>query len=208
VLAAGSAALPKPKAGAGGARRPGRATVLTMSRRYIAFLRGINVGSRRRIKMDELNAVFTSLGFSEVTTLIASGNVAFTSPDRSEAAVTTAIEDAFEAAFGFRVHTIVRTLADVRAMIELEPFKGEEVRKETRLYVTLLPTPTTSTLPLPHATMDGDCRILSRTDREVFSVLTLNAGRKSVDAMAILEKEYGKNVTTRNWNTILKLPKA
>ncbi len=179
-----------------------------MTVRYVAFLRGINVGSRRRIKMDELNAVFGLLGFSEITTLIASGNVVFTSPDQSETAIIKAIEDGFEAAFGFRVHTMIRTPAEIRAMIDLEPFKGEEVRKETRLYLTLLPAPTSSTLKLPHVTMDGDCRILSRTDREVFSVLTLNQGRTSVDAMAILEKEYGKNVTTRNWNTILKLLKV
>ena len=69
-------------------------------------------------------------------------------------------------------------------------------------------SPTTSTLSLPHQSMDGSYRILSRTDREVFSVLTLTEGARSVDAMTILEKEYGKAVTTRNWNTLLKLPKA
>ena len=47
--------------------------------------------------------------------------------------------------------------------------------------------------------------ILSRTDREVFSVMLVNEqGGRTVDLMAVLEKEYGKSVTTRNWNTIQK----
>lgn len=191
-----------------------------MSNRYVAFLRGINVGGRRSVKMDALNAAFTAMGFTEVATLIASGNVVFTAPEsankpadahsstQAEVAVTKTVEDGLEQTFGFRIHTMLRTLADVRAMIESDPFQGIEVRKETRRYVTLLATPATSTLSLPHVAMDGDYRLLARTDREVFSVLTLNPDRKSVDAMSILEKEYGKHVTTRNWNTILKLPKA
>jgi uncharacterized protein (DUF1697 family) len=179
-----------------------------MSNRYVAFLRGINVGGRRSVKMDDLSAACTVLGFTEVKTLIASGNVLFTAAEQSETAVTKTIEDGLEQAFGFRIHTMIRTLAAVLALIGSDPFAGIEVRKETRLYVTLLPTPSNSTLTVPYVSMGGDYRILSRTDREVFSVLTLNPDRKTVDAMSILEKEYGKNVTTRNWNTILKLPKA
>lgn len=161
--------------------------------------------------MDELNAVFISLGFTDVTSLIASGNVVFTASEASEAseaAITGVVEDGLARALGYRVHTMLRTLDDLQAMIEGEPFANIDVQKQTRRYVTFLPAPTASALPLPYQSVDGSFRILSRTEREVFSVLTLSEGGRTVDAMAVLEKEYGKVVTTRNWNTILKLPRV
>jgi uncharacterized protein (DUF1697 family) len=178
-----------------------------MTSRYVAFLRGINLG-KRRVKNDVLGQAFTALGFDDVAVLIASGNVVFTSPEQSEAALTTVIEDGLQAALGFAVPTMIRSLAAVQAMIAREPFRGIDVQKQTRLYVTLLAAPTSSTLRLPYTSPDGFYTVLSRTDREVYSVLTVQEGARTVDAMAMLEKEYGKGVTTRNWNTILKLPKA
>ncbi len=180
-----------------------------MSLRYVAFLRGINLGNRR-VKMDQLNAIFASLGFSDVASLIASGNVVFTSPasSPSEAALTRTVEEGLAQALGYSVPTMLRTLPAIQQMIATDPFKDVEVTKQTRRYVTLLATPTASTLALPYTSPDGFYRVLARTDREVFSVLTVTEGARTVDAMAMLEREYGKAVTTRNWNTILKLPKA
>ena len=59
-------------------------------------------------------------------------------------------------------------------------------------------------ISLPYATPQGEFRILSATPTEVFSVLDLSQGKGTPEAMAIIEKEFGANVTTRNWNTVLK----
>jgi len=171
--------------------------------RYVAFLRGINVG-KRRVKNDALGKVFTGLGFENVKILIASGNVLFDAEATSESTLTKTVEHALEKALGFDVSVMLRSIPELQAMLDRDPFKGVEVTKQTRLYVTLLAEKTKSTLKLPYASEDGRFRILSRSDREVYSVLALEEGARTVDLMAILEKEYGKGATTRNWNTIQK----
>jgi uncharacterized protein (DUF1697 family) len=85
---------------------------------YIALLRGVNVGGRT-VKMDKLRAVLTALGFDDVETLIASGNVLFRSPSRSDAALEKKIEAAIEKAFGFAVKTMVRSAAEMQRIAAL-----------------------------------------------------------------------------------------
>jgi uncharacterized protein (DUF1697 family) len=171
--------------------------------RYVAFLRGINVG-KRRVKNEALSTVFDDLGFENVRVLIASGNVLFDADAGAESRLTKTVEEALAKALGFDVSVMLRSVPEIRAMLDRDPFRGIEVTKQTRLYVTLLAEKTKSTLKLPYATEDGRFRILSRSDREVYSVLTLEEGARTVDLMAILEQEYGKGATTRNWNTIQK----
>jgi uncharacterized protein (DUF1697 family) len=172
--------------------------------RYVAFLRGINVG-KRRVKNDELSRVFDDLGFQNVKVLIASGNVLFDADERDELKLTTTVEDGLEKALRFDVSVMLRSVPEIQKMLDLEPFKGIEVTKQTRLYVTLLAEKTGSTLTLPHESPDGSFKILSRADREVYSVLTLSDSGRTVDLMGVLEREYGKSATTRNWNTIQKI---
>jgi uncharacterized protein (DUF1697 family) len=175
-----------------------------MSVRYVAFLRGINLG-KRRVSKEKLAEVFGELGFENVKTLIASGNVVFDAENQADSTLTKTIQDGLQAALGFKVDTMIRSMAEVEALLDSEPFAGIEVTKQTRLYVTLLAAKTASILKLPHVEKDGALQILSRTDREVFAVVTVSEGRGTVDAMGLIEKEYGKAATTRNWNTIQKL---
>jgi uncharacterized protein (DUF1697 family) len=175
-----------------------------MAETYIAFLRGINLG-KRRVKNDQLSQIFTSLGFEDVTVLIASGNVVFSADERDEQKLTKQVEVALEQALRYQVSTMLRSASDVQAMIDLDPFYGVEVTKDTRLYVTLLAEKTPSAMRLPYQSLGGELTILSKTDREVFSVLTVKQAGRSADAMSVIEKEYGKGATTRNWNTILKV---
>ena len=174
-----------------------------MSTRYVAFLRGINVG-KRRVKNDALSKVFDDLGFENVKVLIASGNVLFDADQQAESKLTKTVEDGLAKALGFEVNVLLRSIPEIQAMLDLDPFEGIEVTKQTRRYVTLLAQKTKSTMKVPYASEDGRFRILSRSDREVYSVLTLEEGARTVDLMAVLEKEYGKGATTRNWNTIEK----
>ena len=171
--------------------------------RYVAFLRGINVG-KRRVKNDALGKVIDDLGFENTKVLIASGNVLFDADRQAESTLTKKVEAALEQALGFDVSVMLRSVPELQAMLDRDPFEGIEVTKQTRLYVTLLAEKTKSAMKLPYASEDDRFRILSRSDREVYSVLTVEEGARTVDLMAILEKEYGKGATTRNWNTIQK----
>lgn len=173
--------------------------------KYVAFLRGINVGGNRRIKMEELRKAFESLGFQHIKTLLAAGNVVFETLAADIDALTQKIEAKLEEVFGYNIGVILRTLDDIREIAEADPFKGITVTPDTRLYVTFLKEKPGNTLEIPYESPQKDFRILRVTNGEVFSVLTLSPNSRSVDAMNVLEKEFGRRVTTRNWNTIVKI---
>ena len=172
--------------------------------RYIGLLRGINVGGNKKIKMADLRALMGELGFANIKTALASGNVAWDSDDDDMESMREAIMAGIKATFGFDVPLIVFPRQQVEEIVASAPFDGRNVTDDTRLYVTFLPAPVTTALDIPHQSMNGDFVILRVTDTDVCSVLTITHAR-SVDAMTILETEFGKTITTRNWNTVLKL---
>jgi uncharacterized protein (DUF1697 family) len=173
--------------------------------RYIVLLRGINVGGHKKIKMADLRAMLTTLGFANVKTVLASGNVGLDADRSDTAALKATIEGGIESTFGFTVSVIVFPREQVETLVKSDPFAGIEVTQDTRLYVTFLPEPPQTTLEIPYESPDADFTILRVTDTEVCSVLTLTPKSRSVDSMNILETEFGKNITTRNWNTVVKL---
>ncbi len=94
--------------------------------RYVAFLRGINVGGHR-VKMDQLRDLFTALKFANVSTFIASGNVIFDTPDTDAAALETRIETHLKHALGYAVDTFVRTPTQLAVVAAFQPFATEEL---------------------------------------------------------------------------------
>ena len=176
--------------------------------RYVAFPRGINVGGRNIVKMDELRKVFESLGGKNVKTLLASGNVLFECAEKDSLTLRKLIEEKMKQRFGLVVNVIIRTMDEIQELIDSNPFARVKVTPDTRLYVTFLSEESKSGLKIPYESPERDFKILRVTSTEVCSVLTLSPARRSVDVMSILEKEFGRNVTTRNWNTVQKLLRA
>jgi uncharacterized protein (DUF1697 family) len=170
-----------------------------------AFLRGINLNGKT-VKMAELKTVLEKLKLKKVKTLLASGNVIFESEESPEI-LKPLIEDALEKKFGWHIEVILRTYAQLQKLKDSQPFKGITVKPITRLYVTFLVDKPTVKLQMPHQP-NADLTILALSPTEICSVLELNEGSRSVDAMNFIEKTFGKNVTTRNWNTIEKVLKA
>lgn len=95
-------------------------------KRNVAFLRGMNLGGRR-IKNEELRAEFEALGFEDVATFRASGNVIFGSRDGSEAALTKRIEAGLGDALGYEVPVFLRSCAEVVEIAAAEPFEAKLV---------------------------------------------------------------------------------
>jgi uncharacterized protein (DUF1697 family) len=169
--------------------------------RYVAFLRGINVGGRKSVRMADLRAAFEAMGFEGVRTVQASGNVIFEADGEvGSGALAARIESELEHVLGYSVGVAVRTLADVERLVASDPFQGVIVNPETRLYVTFLSHPGGS----PDAA-DGNLRLVAITAGEVLTAITLAPRWGTTDLMAWLEKEFGRDVTTRNWNTIAKI---
>jgi uncharacterized protein (DUF1697 family) len=179
----------------------------------VAFLRGINVGGHT-IKMADLKEAFESLGSENVKTVLASGNVLFDhalfgAAHAGADALTNTLETGLKQRFGYAIPVLLRTIVELQQLAESQPFQGVDVTPATRLYVTFLAAPhrgaAQGALAIPYTSPDGNYRILRATEREVCSVLTHVEGERTTDLMAILEKEYGRNVTTRNWNTVTRL---
>jgi uncharacterized protein (DUF1697 family) len=174
---------------------------------YVALLRGINVGGNKPVKMDALRKAFASLGHGDVRTLLASGNVLFHAPKTNEGLLTQSIKKMLAAKFG-NSGVILRTREDLQKITRINPFREIRVTPEVRLYVTFLSFKPATKLKTPHQSPARDFQILKVSGREVFSILTLTDRTQSTDLMMFIEKEFGREVTTRNWNTVLKIASA
>jgi len=97
--------------------------------RFVAFLRGINLG-KRRVSMTDLKRAFEDAKFRNVATFIASGNVLFDSPAKDRKKLEATIEKLLETKFGFPVDTFVRTLDEVAAAAAARPFPASEMTRE------------------------------------------------------------------------------
>lgn len=89
--------------------------------KYIALLRGVNVGGKNKVAMSDLRACFESLGFESVTTYINSGNVVFDSPQKSTAELVELCEDAIEKQFGFHVACAVVAATELFEALQNAP---------------------------------------------------------------------------------------
>jgi uncharacterized protein (DUF1697 family) len=105
--------------------------------RYVAFLRAINVGGHV-VKMEVLKTAFLDLGFTEVETFIASGNVIFDSRSKDQPGLERKIERALEATLGYEVVTFLRTLPEVTTIARYEPFTKARMAQAVSLNVGLL----------------------------------------------------------------------
>jgi uncharacterized protein (DUF1697 family) len=110
----------------------------TAMTRYIAFLRGINVGGHR-VKMDHLRSLFEALKFADVSTFIASGNVIFATREADAAAVERRIEGHLHRSLGYAVATFLRTPEELAAVAAHRPFAAEDIEAVgDSLYVAFL----------------------------------------------------------------------
>ena len=176
---------------------------------YAAFLRGINVGGNVLIKMEDLRKTLESIKLKNVKTILASGNVVFEATETNPETLTKTIEQKLAKTFGRHIGVILRTMDEIIALIDANPFKIINVTNDTRLYITFLKEKPSKNagLKIPYESPQKNFRILEMTNNSLVSVLTLLPNIGTVDAMNIIEKTYGKKVTTRNWNTIVKISK-
>ncbi len=173
---------------------------------YVALLRGINVGGNKKVPMSDLKKTMSEIGFEDVKTLLNSGNVIFKGKTVPIDQLEKKLESAIEKHFGFPVPVIARSAENMKKLIESDPFLGVEVTKDIRLYLSFLKTEPKAIPSIPWKTDDGAFRILEYQDAAVISVLDLSK-TKTVAAMKNLEDFFGKEITTRNWNTVLKIAK-
>ena len=136
--------------------------------RYVAFLRGMNLGGRR-IKNEELRAEFETLGFADVATFRASGNVIFAAKKQAEKALTKTIEEGLGAALGYEEPTFLRGAAEVAEIAAREPFDPKRVAaSKGKLQVSLLLKKPTAAARRKVLALASDEDLLAIEGREVY----------------------------------------
>lgn len=165
--------------------------------RYAAFLRGV---MPTNAKMPELKRVFEAAGFTEVRTLLGSGNVLFTSTRASMPALERKAEAAMQETLGRSFLTIIRPVEYLRTMLSSDPFKRFRLKPAEKRVVTFLRAKPASMIKVP-VTL-GAARILAYQGTEVYT--TYQPGAATPEFMTLIEKTCGKEVTTRTWDTVTK----
>jgi uncharacterized protein (DUF1697 family) len=173
--------------------------------KYVALLRGIGPGNPN-MRNDKLRGVFESLGFTNVRTVISSGNVLFESSDSSIPALEAMIEKAFPEQLGFTSTTIIRSAKQWQELLDKNPFTKYQHGPTTYLTVTFLKTKPGSEAKNQALPEGKDYQMVAVYDREIcFTVDTTAA--KTPDLMLYLEKRFGKQITTRTWKTVERIHK-
>jgi uncharacterized protein (DUF1697 family) len=170
--------------------------------RYVALLRAINVGGHV-VKMERLRALFEELGFDDVATVIASGNVLFSASARKAAVLEEKIERHLESALGYEVTTFIRTPGEMKAVAESDPVPGMVEAGHTLSVAFLKQHPGQQVADRLHA-MRTDYDELVVHDRELY---WLARGRMSDSVVwkTPMEKVLGGPATSRNITTVRKL---
>ena len=172
--------------------------------RFVAFLRGINVGGHIVVK-GKLQKTFTSMGFQNIFTYKQSGNVIFEAISSDPQKVKTEIEEKLASTLGYRVAVFVRTFSQLEGLINLDPFKGQS-KEGTSFLVTFLPfASSTFPLNLPLTIPKSNAQIISAVGTEVFSVT--HGGGEGGLPNPFLESKLKVKATTRNLNTIKEIIK-
>ncbi len=167
-------------------------------RRFAAFLRGV---SPVNAKMPELKSAFEAAGFEDVKTVLSSGNLVFSAGPTSEASLQRAAEAAMEKRLGQPFLTFVRSIDSLREMLASDPYKSFRLMPGAKRIVTFLRDKPKAKLGLP-VEADG-ARILAMKGGEIFSAYVPNP--KGPVFMSLIERTFGKEVTTRTWDTLKKV---
>ncbi|MDQ6645474.1 MAG: DUF1697 domain-containing protein [Chloroflexota bacterium] len=171
---------------------------------FVSLFRGINVGGHRQIRMNELKELHESLGLRDVLTYIQSGNVVFTSDDADVVRLQRYIEDGVEKKFDFHAEVIVRTSAELREIIENNPFQGQPGKESKWVVVMFLAaSPDNAALEDLLKAYVGPEELFF-TSKEVYIYYPNGIGRSKLSG-SFIEKKLKTVGTARNWNTILKL---
>ena len=174
--------------------------------KYVAFLRGINVGGHHKVPMVELRKELEKMNFQNVVTLLNSGNIIFDAPAGDLAKLEISISKHLEKVFGFSIPTILRKADMIYELFVSNPFKDVTLTKDIRRYVSFLWKDIETDLRLPWTSDDNSYKIIVKNDKTIVSVLDLSVS-KTPKAMEFMEKYFGKDSTTRNWNTIERIVK-
>ncbi len=171
--------------------------------RFIAFLRAINVGGHI-VKMDALRRHFEALGFTNVETFIASGNVIFEARSADTASMQKKIEKHLHESLGYEVRTFIRSESEVAAIAGYTPFPAARITAAATFCVGFLEAPMEADAVKALMALKTPADEFHVNGREVYW-LSKNRQGESTFSNALLEKTLKARSTFRGVNTVVKL---
>jgi uncharacterized protein (DUF1697 family) len=162
--------------------------------KYVALLRGIGPGNPN-MRSDKLKGVLDELGFSNVQTVISSGNVIFESSSKNIAGLEKTIQSAWPEKLGFNSTTIIRSQEQLQALTNQDPYKGIEHSRTSYLLVTFF----------KHEPGISASNFYADKGVNALCSTTDTTSTKTPDFMIQLEKQFGKDITSRTWLTVQRV---
>ena len=173
--------------------------------RYIAFLRAINVGGRKLIKMEALRGVLARAGLRNVRTYIQSGNVIFETAEKDSSALAKRIEKNIRREFSHEVTVILMTLAEFDEIVSRNSFKRIKPGSDVMLFVSFLAGKPAGKQKLPLTSLTENLDVIDMTDRAAFIVARRKKDGRFGFPNTFVEKQLGVLATTRNLTTVFKI---
>jgi uncharacterized protein (DUF1697 family) len=169
--------------------------------RYVALLRGINVGGHKLIKMEELRRVLEGPGFANVQTFIASGNVIFDSSETDPRALAKKIERKLTKAFGHEIAVVILELDALASMAKRNPFKKFDGEKDVMLCAVFFAADPPK-LKLPLKSTPENLEVFAVRDATAFVICRRKPSGWFGFPNNFVEKQFGIAATTRQWRTV------
>ena len=171
--------------------------------RYVAFLRGINVGGKNKVSMQELRSVVAASGFENVKTYVNSGNVIFDARKDSNPAIAKRIHGALKENLGLDITVMVRSIDELKAVIKNNPFDGQfESHKDLHVFFLEKPLSTENLELLLGKSSEQE--LISVVGQTVYHLLRISI-IDSVLGKGFLDKKLKVPATARNWRTVQKV---
>jgi uncharacterized protein (DUF1697 family) len=172
--------------------------------RFVALLRGINMGGHKKLAMADLRTLSEDIGFAKVQTLLQSGNLVFSAASKSQAALETMLERELAKRLKLATTAMVRTAAEWRTVVSANPFPVEAARDPSHLAVIFLKDkPASKNLTALKASLTGPEYFEAR-GRELFAFFPEGFARSKFTT-ALIDRKLESVSTGRSWNTVMKL---
>ncbi len=170
--------------------------------RYVAWLRGINLGPKTQVAMADLRGLAEGIGLTDVATYVRSGNLVFTS-DSSDAALETTLAGAIEGGLGRSIDVVVRSRDEIAAVLDVDPFADVATDQARSVVVFLAGKPAAKPLADLVGT-DWAPELLVPQGRELF-LWCPNGQANSPMGDALWKAKLGTSLTARNRRTVAKV---
>ncbi len=174
---------------------------------YVAFLRGVNVGGHGVVPMRQLKKAFEDLQFKNISPVLASGNVVFETPPAAPTDLKASIEAMLGERFGSSTTVILRTSEEIKKLLGANPFSARILTSQTKVQVTFLNKKLNPAGKFPLRLLSTPFELVQVSSREICSAVDISGSLGTPELMKFLEKQFGKELTTRTWATVEKIGK-